>query len=51
MFRTSDSQLREPGFESYCFLKLGQVCSINIAKVHSAVNEYLAVDRGGYVNE
>ena len=36
--RASDSRLREPGFESCAaVLKLGQVFSLYIAPVHSAV--------------
>ena len=51
--RASDSRLREPGFESCavvlkplaCFFT--QSCSSSI----SCMNEYLAIDSGGYVYE
>ena len=51
--RASDSRLREPGFESWLRrYNLGQVFSLYIAPVHSAeLNEYLAIDSGGYVYE
>ena len=32
-------------------LKQGQLCLLQVAPVHSAVNKYLAIDSGGYVNE
>ena len=31
--------------------KLGQFRSLHVASVHSAINECLAIDSGGYLNE
>ena len=31
--------------------KLGQFFSLHVASVHSAVNKYLSIDSGGYVNK
>ena len=47
--KTSDCQSREPGFKSSCCHFEGQFCLLNIALVHSAVNVYLATDRGVYL--
>ena len=45
------TRLRETGFRSSpALLNLGQTCfSLYIAPVHSAQNEYLAIDSGGYL--
>ena len=44
--RMLDPQLR--GLASCCVLKLGQLCSLSSL---SCVNDYLAMDSGGYVND
>ena len=49
--RASDSQLREPRFESYAAMSnLEQVFSLYTAPTSlSCVNDYLTVDSGGYL--
>ena len=49
--RASDSQLREPGFES-CAAVLkpwGSFITLHCSSSLSCINEYLAIDSGGYV--
>ena len=51
--RASDSQLREPGFES-CAAVLktwASVLTLHCSSLLSCINEYLAIHSGGYVNE
>ena len=48
--RASDSRPREPGFESYAVAR--QVFFIlHCSSSLSCINEYLAIDTGGYVYE
>ena len=51
--RASDYRLREPGFESCAaVLDLGQVFVIlHCSSSHSCMNEYMAIDSGGYLHE
>ena len=53
MVRTLDSQSREPGFESSCcrFKALVIFFTPHCYSSFSCINEYLVIDRGGYVNE
>ena len=49
----SDSRLREPGFES-CAAVLqpwGSLFTLHCSSSLSCINEYLAIDSGGYVHE
>ena len=51
--RISDSRLREPGFES-CAAVLkpwASVFTLHCSSSLSYINEYLAIDSGGYVYE
>ena len=51
--RASDSRLREPGFES-CAAVLkpwANVFTLHCSSSRSCINEYLAIDSGGYVYE
>ena len=53
MGRASDSRLREPGFET-CAAVLKpwvSVFTLHCSSSLSCINEYLAIDRGGYVYE
>ena len=53
MGRASDSRLREPGFE-YCAAVLKPWASfftLHYSSSLSCINEYLAIDTGGYVYE
>ena len=50
--RTSDFQSREPGLNPCCHFKVLAISSI--PRCHSSlscINEYLATDTGGYLNE
>ena len=47
--RASDSQLRELGVESCAAVLCGQVFSLHCTSSVSCINEYLAIDSGGYV--
>ena len=51
--RASDSRLRRPGFESCtAVLNLGQVFfTLHCSSLLSYINEYLAINSGGYVYE
>ena len=53
MGRASDSRLREPGFESCAavFKTLGTFFTLHCSSYLSCINEYLAIDSGGYVYE
>ena len=49
--RTPDSRLREPGFES-CAVVLkpwARFFTLHCSSSLSCINEYLAIDSGGYV--
>ena len=48
--RPSGSQLRKPGFEP-CVIgsKYGQVCSLCCFSPFSCIDEYLAIESGGYL--
>ena len=51
--RASDSRLREPGFES-CAAVLkswSNLFTLHCSSSLSCINEYLAIDNGGYVHE
>ena len=51
--RASDSRLREPGFES-CAVVLkpwANFFTLHCSSSLSCINEYLAIDSGGYVYE
>ena len=48
--RASDSQLREPGFKS-CAAVLGKFSPLHCSSSLSCINEYLAIDSGGYAYE
>ena len=51
--RASDSRLREPGFE-YCAAVLkpwASFITLRCSSSISCINEYLAIDSGGYVYE
>ena len=52
MGRASDSRLRETGFESYAAVlkPLGKFFTLHSSSSLSYINEYLAIDRGGYVH-
>ena len=51
--RVSDSRLREPGFESCAAVLKPWVCffTLNCSTSLTCINEYLAIDSGGYVYE
>ena len=51
--RRPDSQSREPGFKSHCgrFEPLASVITPRCHSSLSCINEYLAIQSGGYVNE
>ena len=53
MGRASDSRLREPRFESCAVvLKLwASFFTLHFSSLLSCINEYLAIDNGGYVYE
>ena len=53
MVTTSDSQLREPGFESSCcrFEAFTILFITHCLSSLGCINEYLATDRGIYVND
>ena len=52
MVRTLDSQLREPGFKSsFSGFEAQALSFIPCCLSELCINEYLAVDSGGYVNE
>ena len=51
--RMSDPQSREPKFKSSC-CRFKALAIVFIPRCHSSlscINEYLAADRGGYLNE
>ena len=48
--RASDSCQREPGFESCAAVSnRGQIVSLHCSSSLSCMNEYLAIDSGGYL--
>ena len=51
--RASDCRLREPGFESCAAVLKSWACfsTIHCSSSLSCINEYLAIDSGGYVYE
>ena len=51
--RASDSQLREPGFESSVveLKSWASFFTLHCSRLLSCINEYLAIDSGGYVYE
>ena len=53
MGRASGSRLREPGFESCAAVikPWASVFTLHCSSSLSCINEYLAVDSGGYVYE
>ena len=51
--RASDSRLREPGFESCAAVLIprASIVTVHCTSSLSCINEYMAIDSGGYVYE